>query len=316
MKDAFISGIELTRSYFFETVMPALRRDYPELVPRLAAGLVGNGSECFGYDDEISRDHDWGIDFFIWLAEGDGMYVDGLTEWKKRLFNAYPPPYPRSCSEYGARIEAMTCGDFYASLIGFAQGPKTIGQWRAVPEENLAMAVNGAVFIDGAGEFTAIREYLLRYYPEDLRRKKIAVRCMSLAQTGQYNLDRCFKRADYVTLRTVISRFTESVIAVVFLLNRSFRPYYKWAYKAMTKLSLLGSSAGDILERLALVGDIDNDSISVVRHCISELCAVIADELHRQRLSSTDDWFLATHGEEIRLGIGDEYLRSLPTQYE
>jgi hypothetical protein len=316
MNDAFISGIELTRRYFFETALSALYRDYPELATRLAVGLVGNGSECFGYDDEISRDHDWGIDFFIWLTERDSVYVDKLAKWKTHLFSAHPPPCQRSRSDYGAHIGVMTCGEFYKSLIGFARGPETIGQWRAVPEENLAMAVNGAVFIDGAGEFTAIREYLLRYYPEDLRRKKIAARCMSLAQTGQYNFDRCFRRADYVTLRTVISKFTESVIAITFLLNRVFRPYYKWAYRAMTKLPILGSSVGDLLKRMVLVGGINDESISSIRGYLSELCAVIVDELHCQGLSSTDDYFLATHGEEIRLGIGDEYLRSLPAQYE
>lgn len=33
------------------------------------------------------------------------------------------------------------------------------------------MAVNGEVFYDGLGEFTAVREYLLSGYPEALRRK-------------------------------------------------------------------------------------------------------------------------------------------------
>jgi hypothetical protein len=57
-----MKGLELSRQYFTDVAEPLLKRDFPALYPRLAAGLAGNGSECFGYDDEISRDHDWGID--------------------------------------------------------------------------------------------------------------------------------------------------------------------------------------------------------------------------------------------------------------
>ncbi|MDR1590269.1 MAG: DUF4037 domain-containing protein [Oscillospiraceae bacterium] len=312
----FVRGLELVKTYFFETALPALRRDYPELAGRAAAGLVGNGSECFGYDDEISRDHDWGVDFFIWLPEADAGRAPELDAWKRRLFREHPPPFGRERSEYGALVGAATCGGFYKSLIGFERGPETIGQWRAVPEENLAMAVNGEVFIDGAGEFTAVREYLLKYYPEDLRRKKIAARCMSLAQTGQYNLDRCLRRGDLVAAYTVTARFIESAEAMVFLLNRAFRPYYKWAYRAMTELPVLGGETGGLLRRIALAGVAEEERSGAIRRYSSEVCALIADELRRQGLVTTDDWFLTTHGEQVRLGIADEYLRSLPTQYE
>ncbi|MDR2357800.1 MAG: DUF4037 domain-containing protein [Oscillospiraceae bacterium] len=308
----FIRGLELARTYFFNTALPALRRDHPELAGRAAAGLVGNGSECFGYDDEISRDHDWGIDFFIWLPEADAGRAPELSEWKRRLFAKHPPAFGRKRSEYGARIGVTTCGDFYKSLVGFARGPETIGQWRAVPDENFAMAVNGEVFIDGAGEFTAVRDYLLGYYPEDLRLKKIAARCMSLAQTGQYNLERCARRGDIVTAYATVARFIESAEAMVFLLNRVFRPYYKWTYRAMTELPILGAETGALLRRAALAGT----AVDTVKRRVAEVCALIADELRRQNLAATDDWFLTTHGEQVRQGIADEYLRSLPTQYE
>jgi hypothetical protein len=39
-------------------------------------------------------------------------------------------------------------------------------------------------------------------------------------------------------------------------------------------------------------------------------------ELKRQLLTSSEDWFLTTHGEEIQSGIQDSFLRSLPAQYE
>ena len=105
--------------------------------------------------------------------------------------------------------------------------------------------VNGAVFRDPAGQFTAVRAYLLEHhYPRDLRLKKIAAKCMAIAQTGQYNFDRCRKRRDWVTLRTVLARFQSETIALVFLLNRVFQPYYKWEFRRMTELPLLGERIG------------------------------------------------------------------------
>ena len=311
-----MNGLQLSRDYFFESALPRLKNDFSDKLENLAAGLVGNGSECFGYDDEISRDHDWGVDFFIWVLDADRTLIEPLLEWKRNLFEKCPPKHPRTRSEYGAGIGVMTVGDFYASLIGAPSGPQNIQEWRRVPEENLAMSVNGGIFIDGPGEFTRVRNYILNYYPEDLRLKKIAARCMALAQTGQYNLDRTAKRRDWVTLRTVLSQFADSAIAMVFLLNRVFRPYYKWAFKRMTELPVLGGEVGARLNKIALTGGLDVYSLSEIGRLISEICAIFVDELRRQGVSGSDDWFLTSHGEEAQSRIRDEFLKKLPTQYE
>ena len=311
-----MNGLELSRDYFFNVAAPELRRDFPELYPRLAAGLAGNGSECFGYDDEISRDHDWGVDFYIWTTENDRDFIPSLRSWKKEFFSRRPPEFPRARSEYGARIGVMTCGEFYSGLIGVPECPKTLNEWLRAPEENFAMAVNGSVFIDGQGMFTQIRDYLLDYFPEDIRRKRIASKCMALAQTGQYNHGRTAKRRDWVTLRTVLSRFTDAAIALAFLLNKTYRPYYKWAFRALKDLAAPGNETAGLLTIIAESGGLDDESFSVRDNCISELCKVFTRELKIQGLSASDDLFMASHGEEVQRGIKDEFLRSLPTQYE
>jgi len=310
------NGLELSRKYFLETAEPRLNLDFPALYPRIAAGLSGNGSECFGYDDKISRDHDWGVDFFLWVSEADRTSLPALQEWKQHLFTEHPPEFVRTRSAYGAIIAAMTAGDFYRSLIGYPNIPTTIEQWRRAPEENYAMAVNGAVFMDNFGEFTATRKKLLDYFPEDLRKKRIAARCMALAQTGQYNLVRCAKRGDPVTTCMTLSRFNDNVIAIVFLLNRVFRPYYKWAFRRMQELPVLGANAGELLRRLAEIDGFGNDSFREQSYLVEEICALLVKELHRQGLTSSDDCFLAAHGEEVQRSIKDESLRALPTQYD
>jgi hypothetical protein len=311
-----MKALALSREYFRTIAEPRLKTGFPELYTRLSAGLVGNGSECFGYDDELSRDHDWGVDFFLWLPEGDREAVPALRDWKNKLFESNPPEFTRERSAYGARIGVMTVGDFYKSLVGYPEGPDTLPEWRRVPEENFAMAVNGEVFLDNGGAFTAVREKLLRHFPEDIRRRKLAARCMALAQTGQYNFARCYKRRDWVTLRTVLCRFADAVISAVFLLNRVYMPYYKWAFRKMKELPILGEAFAPPLLELAHGAVSDDAAFGSASRLIETLCAGIAAELRRQGLSSTDDWFLTTQAEELRAGIKDDFLRALPAQYE
>ena len=62
-----MKGMELARKYYETYGEPMLKRDFPELYPLVAAGLFGSGSECFGFDDEVSRDHDFEPGFCLLL---------------------------------------------------------------------------------------------------------------------------------------------------------------------------------------------------------------------------------------------------------
>jgi len=311
-----MKALDISGNYFRETAFPALQNKFPELVARMAVGLVGNGSECFGYDDELSRDHDWGVDFFIWLSKSDREMIPQVAAFKKRLFEETPPEFKRERSEYGAWIGVMTGDDFYKQMIGFPEGPDEIMQWRMVPEENLSMAVNGCVFYDGDGRFTKTREKLLQYYPEDLRRKKMAARCMALAQTGQYNYIRMSQRQDWVTVQAVLTRFCDNATGIVFLLNKTFRPFYKWAYRRLKELPILGDRIGTLLYELSLIQGFSDDSIRKRHGFINHICSELASELRRQGLTRTEDWFFTSHAEELQKSIRDSFLSSLPTQNE
>ena len=76
---------------------------------------------------------------------------------------------------------------------------------------------------------------------------------MAIAQTGQYNFLRMSQREDWVTVQTVLCRFSENVMGLVFHLSRVYRPYYKWAYRRMMELEVLGEEVGKRLSELTLV---------------------------------------------------------------
>ena len=68
---------------FFHAYEETLRQAFPDLWGRVAAGVFGPGSDNFGFDDEISLDHDVDPGFFLFLGERD------YQTWELKLSRAY-----------------------------------------------------------------------------------------------------------------------------------------------------------------------------------------------------------------------------------
>lgn len=298
-----MKGLELSRSFFRQEALPRLEREAPEALPYLAAGLVGEGSECFGYDDELSRDHDWGAGFCLWLPE--------------RLMPRFAGPVRAVLAELpgshlGAKTRDMTGGgrlglrsieSFFASLTGYPGVPGEPEQWLAAPEAGLAAAVNGEVFMDGAGEFSAVRAGLLAHYPEDVRRWLLARRCALAAQTGQYNYARCLRHGETLAAEVAKLRFVENAAGAIFMLERRYMPFYKWSYRALRQLSPAGRESAELMESVA------NAKGAQAAEAIEGLSALIIGLLREQGLSDSGSDFLMDHCGGIMGRIGDEKLR-------
>ena len=55
------SNLERSKE-FYETVgKEMIHTHFPEYENRIAVGVVGEGSDCYGFDDEISKDHDYAV---------------------------------------------------------------------------------------------------------------------------------------------------------------------------------------------------------------------------------------------------------------
>ncbi|MDR1821135.1 MAG: DUF4037 domain-containing protein [Oscillospiraceae bacterium] len=304
-------ALELSRRYFEAAALPSLKKSFPELADVICAGLVGNGSECFGFDDELSRDHDWGVDFFVWLPESESAAIPDVAAWKTRLFAENPPEHARERSQYGGEVGVYTVPDYCRRLIGRGGVPDGLNEWINTPEENVAMLVNGDLFVDKTGEFTALREHLCEYIPEDLRLKRMSFCLMKIAQTGQYNFSRMLRRQDTVAARTCLSIFSDYVIYFAYLAARKFRPYYKWRYRAMPEIPCC-----DVKVRLKPLAEAPLSADGGLTDLIEDICAQLAQYLRAVGLSSSQSDFLTAQGEDVLARVQNERLRGLPSTYE
>lgn len=286
------SGLEASRKFLGEEVYPLIKLKAPHILTLLAAALTGKGSECLGYDDHISKDHDYETKVLLFLDRED--YLQYHDELENIL---------QDCSQGIAYV--IPVQDFFRKYTGLPQGPELIEEWRNIPEEFLVNATSGVVFFDNKGLFTAIQNRLKDYYPEELRRKYLAYYCIKLAQSGQYNYVRCLERQDHVAAFQALAEAIDMIMAIVYALNKRYRPFYKWQYRGLDDLPILGKKVKDIVFNISqsFAGDISNaDRIETV-------CELIISELHKQELSSSTSTFLLDHGNAIFATITDEILR-------
>ena len=80
-----MNGLQLSKEYYETYGKPMLEENFPDLLPYLAVGFTGSGSERWGFDDEVSRDHDFEPGFCLFLP--DESIVDAKQEF--RLERAY-----------------------------------------------------------------------------------------------------------------------------------------------------------------------------------------------------------------------------------
>ena len=61
------NGLKIAEEFYNEYGKQMIDEKFPEYKDKIAVGLAGQGSECFGYDDAVSRDHDYAPGFCLWI---------------------------------------------------------------------------------------------------------------------------------------------------------------------------------------------------------------------------------------------------------
>lgn len=302
-------GLEIAEAYFFDVCYPMLEKEFAAYLPRMAAGLVGEGSECYGFDDMISRDHDFGPSFQIFIPQED-MEIYGKKLIQK--VNALPKSYccfdERNQSCYGEnRVGVWTIEDFYDKYLSIHTVPTSNHIWIQMEDIPLSTATNGKVFMDNLGQFSKIREGLLKHYPRDVRLKRMAALCMQMAQSGQYNFPRSLQRGQFVAAYHALDEFARSCTSFVYLINKTYKPYYKWEQEGLKRLPIMGQLVSREIDKLVLVPVKEKPKYATF--IIENLCKRIIAYLQKEQLTSSKSDFLLEHGPQILTHIQDEKLR-------
>lgn len=302
--------LDLCQDYYEQYGKPMIEEKFPEYAGRIAVGLCGEGSECFGFDDEISTDHDCGPGFAMWMTDDVFDAIGGkLNEEYEKLPKVFAGRIRNETAMGTGRCGAVRIDGFFERVLGGKKIPETEEDFRDMEEYALAAAVNGRVFHDPEGIFTKKRKYLLQYYPKNVWLEKIARTLMKCAQAGQYNYGRMMARGDYVTAQIALSEYMKSMMELVFLLNCRYAPYYKWQHKALASLPIL-PEIGDILTAVCDMpsqreawkefrynGNVNQqDMIAMTIEIVAKL---VVNRLQEMGLSKIDEAYLEVQAKEV-----------------
>lgn len=302
-------GLEISESFYNE-YSTRLFKEF-DVMSRAATGLAGEGSECLGYDDAFSHDHDFDPGFCIWLTEEDyEKYGFALSRAYSRLPKEYMGLKRGLVSPVGGdRRGVMSIGEFYTRHIGSPAPPESNYQWLYTPPYALRAATSGKVFFDGAGRFSQIRDILKQGYPPDVKRKKIAAHLALMAQAGQYNYGRCVTRKESGAAALCAHEFVIHAIALIYLINDVYQPFYKWAFRGLKELERL-SDLEFTLSELIQTGNGEKEG-KQKQDIIEDVAAVICAELCREGLSFAQGSDLEKHALSVTKGITDAELRNM-----
>lgn len=280
-----MQGIELSRRFYVEVVRPFLDRRLPGLLHD--AAVLGYGSELLGFDDETSRDHNWGPRAQIVVRAGDfdavaPVIVHGFDGEKPAAFLGEPIGYrnrPHPPAEGAGRLGSPTHGVEVVTVAAIlkhtlaldAAEPLDAATWLSLPEQRLIELTAGETFHDGIGEVAALRARFARP-PLDVVRCKLAGQWRRIAEEQAF-VGRAGQVGDELGSRVIAARLARDIMRIAFLIAGVYAPYAKWFGSAFARLPAAAALSPLLDEMLA------TDSWQRRQRCLAEACLTLA-ELH------------------------------------
>ena len=306
-----MKGLDIAFSYYNNFGKPMIESEFNKVSDKITIGLVGEGSECYGYDDLISQDHDFDMGFCMFISQKD------YDDFGFKLERAYAK-LPREHLGFkrkilnpvgGERHGVIITEDFYKKFLGASTIPDDINWWFYVPEHSLSTATNGKIFHENNGAFMQVRKALLGGYPNDVKLKKLSKALILAGQSGQYNYSRCISHGEKGGASLALCEFVKNFMSAVYLLNNTYQPFYKWSFRGLRNLPIL-SECEPSLEGLLEYGNDKNES-KLKCEIIEDLSRMLISELKKQNLTDATCINLETHAYSVTDKIKNAQIRNM-----
>lgn len=295
-----MKGIELSKKFFNEYCLEKINNKAPHLLNKINVGLVGEGSECFFLDDEISKDHDFDKGFSIFIEERYyKKYKDLLEDIYKSFFDDNYVENNRKgiiCTE-----------DFYQKYTNKRYTPISNVDFLNIRESYLSVATNGEIFFGRENLFMEMRKYYKKFYPEDVVYKKLAAYLFQMAQAGQYNLLRSLKRNDKMAAFFAKNEFINATFGALYLLSKNYMPYYKLRKRYLESKNYYPKELFLDLENI-----IYEENQEKLYYLVEKICAYVLNILKIREIVFTSDSFLVSAAEEVTKKIKDPIISRIP----
>ncbi len=301
-----MKGLEIAEAFYNTYGKKMIHDNFLELENKITIGLVGSGSECLGFDDDLSKDHDYEPRFIMFVPDE----TDRQTFFKlERAYNALPKEFMGLQRKYDHLMlgdSVIKISDFYLQKVGNKDGNLSNYEWLSLPSFYLLEATNGKIFNPVNNDFIKIREKLSKY-PEDIKFKKLAGNLLLMYQSGIYNYERAITRKDLGAVSLSLHEFTKHTLAVLYLLNDIYMPYYKWWFKGLEKFF----SLTDLLNKLKELLVNDTTTIFKRTELISFIVELVLKEIKSHNVIKVNTSDLSSLAYQVNNMVKDNALRNL-----
>ena len=321
-----LKGIELARDYYEQFAMPALLKEnereqdieYEKCLSEIAYAKVGEGSECFGHDDILSKDHDFGPGFCIFVTEEQyedfGRMLERAYDAMPETFRGFVRPFRMTSAP---RNGVIVIEDFFSRILSLdavaceylmKNYTLPVEVWLRLEDWQLRTVTNGEIFAGKDSVFGRIYDNLKQGYPEVVRNRKIAQLLGLVCQEGQYNYPRMMQRQDLEGATFMLHCFEEHVLELLYLLNKEFAPHKKWIIRSAEDLKKGKTIVQNIKKLMAMKPDVaDYQSRDIVDWIgksnyqdavyvlIDQIAKEIVNLLKEENLTEINDDYLDNH---------------------
>ena len=288
-----IKGLALCKAYYEKYGAPMITSKFGEYEERIAVGHFGEGSDCYGYDDEFSRDHDWGPGFSMWVTKDTYRLIGKDLEEAYELLPDTFMGYTRHTTPEGKhRVGVHIIEEIKLDVVHLERNG----------EEALAEFINGEIWRDDEGVISKLRAKVGEYYgdSEKVWLTRLAQNLILMGQTGQYNLKRALDRGDKIGATVYLARYYEHALRTLFTLNKKYAPYEKWLMRAASDLDF-HPEITDCLKAIADM-DITDERVGVTIELIAQIVLQALKELGVMP-EDEGNWYLEQIGKRILMSV-------------